>query len=154
VTEHGYADPAALRQAINERLRALVREDSRLQLADLQRQFAYDRFLTRVFLAVDRDRWVLKAQRPSSPDCTGEHATRSMSISIVRSRARRKPRLRCETLRLATLAISFGSRSARDDRSPRRARRAASLSSHTSARPSLPASTWTSSPDRDDRRAG
>jgi Domain of unknown function (DUF1814). len=60
VTEHGYADPAALRQAINERLRALVREDSRLQLADLQRQFAYDRFLTRVFLAVDRDRWVLK----------------------------------------------------------------------------------------------
>jgi hypothetical protein len=31
-----------------------------LQLADLQRQFAYDRFLTRVFLAVDRDRWVLK----------------------------------------------------------------------------------------------
>ena len=60
MTEHGYADPAALRQAINERLRALVREDSRLQLADLQRQFAYDRFLTRVFLAVDRDRWVLK----------------------------------------------------------------------------------------------
>jgi hypothetical protein len=60
VTEHGYADPAALRQAINERLRALVREDSQLQLADLQRQFAYDRFLTRVFLAADRDRWVLK----------------------------------------------------------------------------------------------
>ncbi len=60
MTEGRYADPAALRQAINARLRVLVREDPQLQLTDLQRQFAYDRFLTRVFLAPDRERWVLK----------------------------------------------------------------------------------------------
>lgn len=60
MTEGRYADPAALRQAINARLRALAREDPQLQLTDLQRQFAYDRFLTRVFLAPDGERWVLK----------------------------------------------------------------------------------------------
>lgn len=59
VSQRRYADPAALRQAINERLRALVRDDPQMQLTDLQRQFAYDRLLTRVFL-VDRERWVLK----------------------------------------------------------------------------------------------
>ena len=41
-------DPAALRQAINARLRTLAREGAQLQLTDLQRQFSYDRFLTRV----------------------------------------------------------------------------------------------------------
>jgi hypothetical protein len=60
MTENRYADPAALRQAINARLRVLVGEDPQLQLTDLQRQFAYDRFLTRVFLGPDRDCWVLK----------------------------------------------------------------------------------------------
>ena len=60
MTESRYGDPAALRQAINARLRVLAREDPQLQLTDLQRQFAYDRFLTRVFLAPDRERWVLK----------------------------------------------------------------------------------------------
>ena len=60
MTEHRYADPAALRQAINARLRVLVGDNLQLQLTDLQRQFAYDRFLTRVFLGPDRERWVLK----------------------------------------------------------------------------------------------
>jgi hypothetical protein len=48
MTEGRYADPAALRQGINARLRTLAREDPQLQLTDLQRQFSYDRFLTRV----------------------------------------------------------------------------------------------------------
>jgi len=60
MTERRYVDPAALRQAVNARLRVLVGEDPQLQLTDLQRQFAYDRFLTRVFVAPDRERWVLK----------------------------------------------------------------------------------------------
>jgi hypothetical protein len=60
MTERRYVDPAALRQAVNARLRVLVGEDPQLQLTDLQRQFAYDRFLTRVFLGPDRERWVLK----------------------------------------------------------------------------------------------
>lgn len=59
MTEPAYADPRALRQALTDRLRRLANERGGTQLADLQRQFAYDRLLCRVFEA-DRDRWVLK----------------------------------------------------------------------------------------------
>ncbi len=54
-----YGDPQALRQAVNDRLRRLALGRPGTQLADLQRQFAYDRLLSRVFHA-HRDRWVLK----------------------------------------------------------------------------------------------
>jgi hypothetical protein len=54
-----YGDPRAMRQAITDRLRGFARERNGAQLADLQRQFAYDRLLCRVFLT-DPDRWVLK----------------------------------------------------------------------------------------------
>jgi len=59
MTEPRYADPAALRQAIADHLRRLTRERPGSQLADLQRQFAYDRLLARVFGA-EPDAWVLK----------------------------------------------------------------------------------------------
>jgi hypothetical protein len=54
-----YEDPQAMRQAINDRLRRLMNDTPGTQLADLQRQFAYDRLLSRVFHARE-DRWVLK----------------------------------------------------------------------------------------------
>jgi hypothetical protein len=38
MTDGRYPDPAALRQATNARLRVPVREDSQLQLTDLQRR--------------------------------------------------------------------------------------------------------------------
>ena len=47
MSEHRYADPAALRQAIADRLRQLVRDRPGAQLSDLGRQFAYDRLLAR-----------------------------------------------------------------------------------------------------------
>lgn len=59
MTEHRYPDPAALRQAIADHLRRLARGRPGSQLADLQRQFAYDRLLARVFGA-EPDAWVLK----------------------------------------------------------------------------------------------
>ena len=40
-----YEDPQAMRQAINDRLRHLMRDSPGTQLADLQRQLAYDRLL-------------------------------------------------------------------------------------------------------------
>jgi len=58
VTERRYADPRALRQAVTDRLRRLAEERGG-QLTDLQRQFAYDRLLCRVF-KTEPDRWVLK----------------------------------------------------------------------------------------------
>jgi len=59
MTERRYADPAALRRAIADRVRQLGRERPGAQLADLQRQFAYDRLLARVFGA-EPNTWVLK----------------------------------------------------------------------------------------------
>ena len=59
MSEPRYADPGAMRQAITDRLRQLARERPGAQLADLQRQFAYDRLLARLFLT-EPDAWVLK----------------------------------------------------------------------------------------------
>jgi hypothetical protein len=53
-----YGTPQALRAAVTDRLRTIA--DARgAQLTDLLRQFAYDRFLARVF-AHDPEQWVLK----------------------------------------------------------------------------------------------
>ena len=59
MTEPAYGDPRALRQAVADRLRRLANERSAGELSDLQRQFTYDRLLSRVFQA-DPDGWVLK----------------------------------------------------------------------------------------------
>jgi hypothetical protein len=48
-----------MRQAIDDRLRHFLHGRPGSQLSDLQRQFAYDRLLTRAFFA-EPDRWVLK----------------------------------------------------------------------------------------------
>lgn len=59
MSEPKYASPQALRQAIKDRLGALASQRPQAQVSDLQRQFAYDRLLARVFTA-DPNRWVLK----------------------------------------------------------------------------------------------
>ncbi len=53
-----YGDPRAMRNPIADRLRPIAREHG-VELSGLQRQFAYDRLLCRVFRA-EPDRWVLK----------------------------------------------------------------------------------------------
>ena len=53
-----YGDPRALRLALRDRLRPLAR-DLGAEPGSLQRQFAYDRLLCRVFTA-EPERWVLK----------------------------------------------------------------------------------------------
>ena len=58
MTQRPYAEPSALRHAVTDRLRQRAREQQ-TQLADLQRQFAYDRLLARVFSA-EPEAWVLK----------------------------------------------------------------------------------------------
>ena len=59
MSERRYGDPQALRQAITDRLRGLASQRPGAQLADLQRQFAYDRLLSRLF-RTEPDAWVLK----------------------------------------------------------------------------------------------
>ncbi|MFL6075531.1 MAG: nucleotidyl transferase AbiEii/AbiGii toxin family protein [Mycobacteriales bacterium] len=57
---HGvpYSSPAAFRRALTDRLRALAAPHGPWPLTDLQRQFAYDRLLARLY-AVD-DGWIVK----------------------------------------------------------------------------------------------
>ena len=53
-----YPTPAAFRRALTDRLRAITAPHGPWPLADLQRQFGYDRLLTRLYL-LDDD-WILK----------------------------------------------------------------------------------------------
>jgi hypothetical protein len=55
-----YENPGAFRMALTHRLRRLA-EQSPWTLAELQRQFAYDRFLQR--LKADGDGWCSRAPR-------------------------------------------------------------------------------------------
>ncbi|MDY7089643.1 MAG: nucleotidyl transferase AbiEii/AbiGii toxin family protein [Actinomycetota bacterium] len=55
-----YQTPSAFRTALKERFGQIARTDRRYPLAELQRQFAYDRALARLFSSHDADRWVLK----------------------------------------------------------------------------------------------
>lgn len=54
-----YSNPQSFKQAVTDRLRQIARANRDLQLQDLQRQFAYDRFLCRVFCDASED-WILK----------------------------------------------------------------------------------------------
>jgi hypothetical protein len=53
-----YATPAAFRRALTDRLRAIAAPHGPWPLPDLQRQFAYDRLLVRLYLLDDA--WILK----------------------------------------------------------------------------------------------
>jgi hypothetical protein len=55
-----YTTPTAFRTALKERFRQIARTDPRYRLDELQRQFAYDRALARLFSSPDADHWVLK----------------------------------------------------------------------------------------------
>ncbi len=56
--ERAYASPRAIRQAISDRLKAIAAPNGQWTLTELQRQFAYDRLLARLYV-ID-DSWVLK----------------------------------------------------------------------------------------------
>jgi Nucleotidyl transferase AbiEii toxin, Type IV TA system len=53
-----YATPGAFRRALTDKLRAMASAEGRWPLPDLQRQFAYDRLLARLYLLDDG--WILK----------------------------------------------------------------------------------------------
>lgn len=55
-----YTTPTAFRTALKERFRQIAWTDPRYRLDELQRQFAYDRALARLFSSPDADHWVLK----------------------------------------------------------------------------------------------
>ena len=55
-----YASAAAFRTALRDRFAAIAKADARYSLDELQRQFAYDRALARLFSAPDAASWVLK----------------------------------------------------------------------------------------------
>lgn len=80
-TPAGYGSPGAFRRALTGRLRAIA-ESSRWTLAQLQRQFAYDRLLERLYL-VD-DGWVVKGAAALLARDLGMRAT--IDVDLYRER--------------------------------------------------------------------
>ena len=72
-----YPDPGAFRTALTQRLRRLA-ESSHRTLAELQRQFAYDRFLQR--LNAGDDEWVLKGAAALLAREVSTRATRDIDL--------------------------------------------------------------------------
>jgi hypothetical protein len=79
----GYSNPGAFRRALTDRLRAIAAE-SRWALPQLQRQFAYDRLLERLY-AVD-DGWIIKGAAALLARDLGVRAT--IDIDVYRARTR------------------------------------------------------------------
>jgi Nucleotidyl transferase AbiEii toxin, Type IV TA system len=86
VSEPRYADPGALRKAITDRLRHVARDRPGAQLSDLQRQFAYDRLLARVF-STEAEAWVLKGATSLLARLHGA-ARHTLDIDLYRRGAR------------------------------------------------------------------
>lgn len=76
------SDPQAARQAIADRLRRFARERPGTQLADLQRQFAYDRLLCRLFVG-QRHEWVLKGATAILAR-SGSQARHTLDVDLYR----------------------------------------------------------------------
>lgn len=81
--ERAYGSPKAFRTALTERLRAVATE-SRWDLAQLQRQMAYDRLLERLYF-VD-DGWIVKGAAALLARDIGVRA--SIDIDVYRAKAR------------------------------------------------------------------
>jgi hypothetical protein len=79
----GYGSPGAFRRALTDRLRATA-AGSRWPLPHLQRQFAYDRLLERLY-AVD-DGWIVKGATALLARDLGVRAT--IDVDVYRARAR------------------------------------------------------------------
>jgi Nucleotidyl transferase AbiEii toxin, Type IV TA system len=79
----GYGSPGAFRRALTDRLRAIAAE-SRWALPQLQRQFAYDRLLERLY-TVD-DGWIVKGAAALLARDLGVRAT--IDVDVYRARAR------------------------------------------------------------------
>jgi hypothetical protein len=79
----GYGSPGAFRRALTDRLRAIA-VGSRWALPHLQRQFAYDRLLERLY-AID-DGWIVKGAAALLARDLGVRAT--IDVDVYRARAR------------------------------------------------------------------
>jgi hypothetical protein len=79
----GYQSPGAFRRALTDRLRTIA-ANSRWALLHLQRQFAYDRLLERLY-AVD-DGWIVKGAAALLARDLGVRAT--IDVDVYRARSR------------------------------------------------------------------
>lgn len=86
MSQRRYPDPSAFRQAVTDRLRQLARDRPGAQLSDLQRQFAYDRLLARVFGA-EPEAWVLKGATALLARLEGL-ARHTLDVDLYRREAR------------------------------------------------------------------
>jgi hypothetical protein len=80
MTGHKYATGAALRTALEERLRGIAREEA-VDLQRLRRQVAFDRFLTRLFSRPGSS-WVLKGGYAMELRFQTARATKDLDFTV------------------------------------------------------------------------
>lgn len=85
-----YASPAAFRRALTDKLKALA-ANGKWNLAQLQRQIAYDRLLERLYLA--NEGWVVKGATALLAREIGVRAT--IDVDLYRELAGRPPNANC-----------------------------------------------------------
>ena len=91
-----YANPAAFRRALTDRLKALA-SASRWPLPQLQRQIAYDRLLERLYLADDQ--WILKGATALLARDLGVRATIDVDLYRPQAGQRAEAQLRAAAQR-------------------------------------------------------
>jgi hypothetical protein len=93
-----YSSAAAFRTALRDRFAAIAKAETRYSLDELQRQFAYDRALARLFTSPDAVSWVLKGagallarleQARHSKDIDVYYAEQSAAVSDATAALRR-----------------------------------------------------------------
>jgi len=77
-----YTTPTAFRTTLKERFRHIAHIDRQYRLDELQRQFAYDRALARLFTSPEADHWVHKGAGALLARLTAAHHSKDLDVFL------------------------------------------------------------------------
>lgn len=138
-------DTDSVPDALKERFGQIARTDRRYRLDELQRQFAYDRALARLFTSPEADHWVLKGAGALLARLTTARHSKDLDVflSVNDADAERAVNALRTALRLNLSVTTSPSISPVSHRCRKRQKVPESTSTHDLARPHSPASTST-----------
>lgn len=114
--EFPYATAAAFRPALRDRLAVIAHDEGTHGLDELQRQFAYDRLLARVFDGPDTGRWILKGAGALLARLPDARHSRDLDLAYDAARRDARPRQAPAASREGFLAEAVAGLSAAADR--------------------------------------
>jgi Nucleotidyl transferase AbiEii toxin, Type IV TA system len=111
-----YVSAAAFRSALRDRLAALAKQQGTHGLGELQRQFAYDRLLARVFDGPDADRWILKGAGALLARLPDARHSRDLDLAYSARHQKTEPRQASAVAQEASVAEAVAELTAAADR--------------------------------------